>query len=834
MPNVYARPVIPLMGCLIAGIAGGVWLPGGDGIWLYFFIAFNAVSIILSLIRKKSASLSPLLLFLSLGYLSIQPWIAPDFPAHHMTRFIGPQKWQMTGIVDVPPIQKNDALKFILEAETLGADEGVRPVTGKIRVTVSGDAPGFTIGDRVRFTGRIKSIRNFNNPGGFNYSRYMAFKGVRATTYVRGNRFSVLEREQKNGFERRIAHSRKTISAHIEKTLSGDHKQVLKALITGGGRSQIPPALSDAFNRAGIGHLLAISGLHIGIVATMSFLFFSWLLSRFNTLLWRAWTRKGAAVLTVFPVLVYGFLAGMSPSTQRAVVMTGVFLFTFLFEREQDVLNTLATAALLILVIFPPALFSISFQLSFAAVFFIIYGLSKTRERQDVEKSWTIRAYRKIFLFLKVSVFAILGTLPLVMLYFNQTSLVGLLSNCILVPMIGFVVVPLGLAAVFMYPVSSFVSAIGIWAAGVVLAAAVDIVTWISELPLAAVKTVTPSLFEVGCFYILFLAALNLKKKPVLEIKQKTPFPAYKVARAVAGVVLVALAVDTGYWLHERFWHRDLRVTMIDVGQGNAALLELPGGYNVLIDGGGFSNNQVFDVGAWVLAPFLWQKKIKTVDTLILSHANSDHLNGLTYIARHFNVKNIWSNNEMSNTRSCEAFLQVIREKDIVYPAFSSIPKSQTISGVDFDILYPPDGFMEKKEIEKWRDSNNNSLVVKVTFGSTSFFFPGDIMAAAELELVRTFSADLKSVVLLAPHHGSRTSSTELFLDRVDPEIVVISLGWKNRFRMPHVSVLERYKTRNCDIYRTDLHGALMMVSDGQDVRVEPTIMTQSRVSESG
>ena len=192
--------------------------------------------------------------------------------------------------------------------------------------------------------------------------------------------------------------------------------------------------------------------------------------------------------------------------------MAGVFLFTFLFERDQDVLNTLAVAALLILVVFPPALFSISFQLSFAAVFFILYGLSKTRKRKATEAPAPMKVLGKIFLFLLVSVFAILGTLPLVMLYFNQTSLVGLFSNCILVPMIGFVVVPLGLVSVFVYPVSGLVSAMGLRAAGAVLEMAVDIVIWISQLPFAAVKTITPSSFEIGCYYILLLAVLNLKK----------------------------------------------------------------------------------------------------------------------------------------------------------------------------------------------------------------------------------------------------------------------------------------------------------------------------------
>ena len=164
----------------------------------------------------------------------------------------------------------------------------------------------------------------------------------------------------------------------------------------------------------------------------------------------------------------------------------------------------------------------------------------------------------------------------------------------------------------------------------------------------------------------------------------------------------------------------------------------------------------------------------------------------------------------------------MIQEKNIHHPPFSCIEKSYVINGVTFEILSPPDDFKARKTWEKWRDSNNNSLVLRVSFGSTSFFFPGDIMADAEEALVRAPSADLKSTVLLAPHHGSRTSSTVSFLTRVDPEVVVISSG--NGFGMPHKRVLERYKSFNCLIYRTDLHGALEMTSDGMHLEIKPTV----------
>jgi len=194
----------------------------------------------------------------------------------------------------------------------------------------------------------------------------------------------VLNRTSGRGFRRILGRARTAISNFIEQNSREEPKEVLKALIVG-DKTGISQSLREAFNRSGTGHLLAISGLHIGIVATVAFVMFRWVLSHVKPFLWYAWTRKGAAILSMIPVLAYGLIAGMSPSTQRAVIMVVVFLMTFLFAREHDPINTLALAATLILVIHPPSLFSVSFQLSFAAVFSILYGMSKTRPTRSIE-----------------------------------------------------------------------------------------------------------------------------------------------------------------------------------------------------------------------------------------------------------------------------------------------------------------------------------------------------------------------------------------------------------------------------------------------------------------
>jgi competence protein ComEC len=289
-------------------------------------------------------------------------------------------------------------------------------------------------------------------------------------------------------------------------------------------------------------------------------------------------------------------------------------------------------------------------------------------------------------------------------------------------------------------------------------------------------------------------------------------------------LVLATLIGDTCYWLYQRFGATDLKITVIDVGHGNASLLEFPKGYTLLIDGGGFSDNTAFDVGAAIVAPLLWKKKIRTVDTLILSHPNSDHLNGLIYIARHFHVENVWTNGEARNSLGYQDFMEVIANQKIALPAFADMPRSLRINGVKLDFLYPPEDFLKRMANEKWRNTNNNSLVVKVSMGSKSFLFPGDIMAAAEKELVGMAGRRLDSTVLLAPHHGSRSSSSTAFLGEVNPEVIVISCGHRSRFNLPHPIILKKYHAYGYEIFRTDLNGAVLLSTDGQRLEINPFI----------
>ena len=856
----YFRPAIPLLLSLICGILFGSALSGFE-VGLVAAAAVFAACGLRRCHQNQPSQIIPILLFIALGYVSISPWMHPRFPDHHIIHSAGPERWDITGKIDDRPRQINNRTRFTLRTFSLSNGQKSRPVTGKLHVTVAGQPPELARGDHIRFTGRLKPISNFKNPGAFDYRRYMAFKGIWVTSYAAGERLAVVGKHRASFLFQLIDKIRASYAVLIDRSGHTQAQAVLKALIIG-DRTQLSRTTTQSFNRAGLGHLLAISGLHIGIVATVAFVFFQLLLARIRLFLWRAWSRKSAASLALFPVFIYGAVAGFSPSTQRAVIMVAVFLLTFLVEKEQDPMNTLALAALLILTLDPPALYSISFQLSFAAVLAIIYGLSRVKNPTMVPKAkmkinWFLRVKEKSTLFFLVSFFAICGSLPLVSYYFNQVSMVGLAANFLAVPLIGFITIPLGLLALFLMPLSTTMAFWLVQTGAATMALALVVVKFFADLPFAALKTVTPSLFEIGCLYIMGWALLNLRRSPnnmtdgppsavgsqivaagdadlaAAAQSNQRRLPDYFGrlfscglstpiwAKTILALILFTLALDVCYWLYQRYWHPDLRVTVIDVGHGSASLLEIPGGHVILIDGGGFSDNSSFDIGERVIAPLLWRKKIKTIDTLILTHPNSDHLNGLIYIAKYFSVKNIWTNNEPRDTLGYKKFMAVIARKSIPLAVFETMPRNHRFKNVKLNIYNPPPNFLNQMRTEKWRNPNNNSLVVQAAMGSVSFLFPGDIETEAEKELVKLVGKRLASTVLIAPHHGSRTSNSNIFISNVNPDKVIFSSGRNYRFNLPHPAVLTRYRRRGCTIWRTDIHGAIMLSTDGRRLTVK-------------
>ncbi len=759
------------------------------------------------------------------GYVMLLPWMIARLPADHVWyRADGPSV-RLVGTVITDPVDRDGRKRFVLQARHLIEHGRMNPASGHVRVTVSDAGVVPAIGDILVVRARLRRIRNFANPGAFDYRQYMAFQTVRVTAWAAGERIRLICRASPGSVRAAIIRLRRELAQWMDDVIGEPAGAVMKALIVG-DRSGMDPALRNAFQRAGISHLLAISGLHIGMIAWIAYGGLRRCCSWCPPLLWRAWVHKTAAMLTLVPVLGYGLLAGMAPSTQRAVIMVVVALSAVILDRRHDLVNTLAVAALVILVIDPPSLFAVSFQMSFTAVGFIIAGVSWVNAAHGGPPGPSSRQsllWRRMVVFLWVTVLASLATLPLSMHYFNRVSLVGVAVNALVVPLFSFWIVPAGLAAAVcrlsgLGPLADVLLA----AAGAVLDPVITFVMHLDRLDWIAARTVTPSLLELACYYAMawssarMFSARDPRQGP--ETGQRTRATHRKIAALAMAICVLVLAGDAGYWIYQRYYRKDLRLTVLDVGQGSAAVAELPGGRTMLIDGGGFSNNRYFDVGQRIVAPYLWRRKVMHLDVVALSHGNSDHLNGLLFVLDNFDVGQVWTNGQPASTLGYRQFMEIIRRRRLRQPAYHGPWTERHLGSARVAVLYPPRGFGH--DAARHVSGNNASLVLRLALGRISFLIPGDLMAPGEAILTHTRGARLKSTVLVVPHHGSRSSSSPALIDAVSPQVAVISAGWHNRYGFPHPEVLRRYREAGARLYRTDRHGAVRFVTDGRHLRV--------------
>jgi competence protein ComEC len=259
-------------------------------------------------------------------------------------------------------------------------------------------------------------------------------------------------------------------------------------------------------------------------------------------------------------------------------------------------------------------------------------------------------------------------------------------------------------------------------------------------------------------------------------------------------------------------------MTVLDIGQGDAIVLELPGKRAVLIDGGGLFDDR-FDIGEQVVVPFLLSRWIGHVDLMVLTHPHADHLNGLQAVLRHFPVDEVWDSGQRAAMPIYLWFEEVLRDRRIPHKILHDGYRTSEFAPVQIAVLHPSNPMRYDSPRGHFSDVNSNSLVLTVKYGKVTLLLPGDIEQEAEERLLEQ-GADLTAQVLKVPHHGGRTSSSEPFLTRVHPRVAVVSAGYRNRFRHPHQETLDRYRANGIHLYRTDLDGAVTVTSDGNTVDV--------------
>lgn len=744
------------------------------------------------------------------AYIFSSLYLPPD----HYTRIVAIDRSThvLTGRIVSPIDRDPDRFSLVISLREI---DGIR-VSGRVRVSVRGAETPAGYGDTIKVRGRIYHPRGFNNPGGFDYPEYLSRSGIYYTVSVR-EKDDVFVIRRYAGPLGKIHEWRERMRQSFLASTTGAGSAILQAMVLGeeGG---LTDELRDRFMAAGVTHILSISGSHLGLVALLCFGLIRGIMSlmpdrAFNRITLYAEPGKIAAWLTLPPVIFYSLLAGGQMATLRSLVMIVAALAALIWDRRNWIMLALAFAALLILMFSPQAIFDISFQLSFVSVLAIGYVVMLWSELGLRPSGFLRKILHRAAVLAAISLSAGLVTGPLAALYFNQFSMAGLISNMIVVPFAGIAVVPLGLAA----GVFSLLSG-SLPGAGLVQKMSetfYSVVVFFARLPFAEFHVPSPGVIRL-CVYAVFIISLAgyMRRKLLFWAKpleySAAPSKAHVRAAAISGFIL-ALTL-----LYPVLSRPHARLTFIDVGQGDSALIQLQSGKNILIDGGG-SHDERFDVGRRVLAPYLWNRGVRKIDLMILSHPHPDHMNGLRHIIKKFQVAELWDSGKDSELPGCPEWRRLITERGIRHRVVGAGDVGRT-GEAELFVLHPA-GYDVYSGKKSYIAENNRSLVVRLKIGDMSFLFPGDIGKEAEAEILRRH-ADVRSDFLKMPHHGSKGASTQGFVDAVRPRVVAASAGKDNRYHHPSGEVIERYERLGACVFRTDTDGAVTINWEGRKFHV--------------
>ncbi len=788
-------PAIKYTLLFITGIIIELFLPV-NGHSYYTYLAMVIIASLLTIAfsfnkRFKTIASIPLYMLIVLSGVFISRLQKPAY--NFMPDNIVKQKdVKISGTISNIELSKESEIVFYLSADSEAAAGSLYKIKTNFLCRIKDDSKknldsllsAISPGNHIQLTGLFMKGRNRRNPGEFDYNKYLEAKGISGILYGNSAKDLSVRNADVNIFRNTVFKIRKCIDDEILKL----HQPQTAALLRGlslADRSKIDYDTRVEFINSGVVHILAVSGLHVGYIV----LIFLILFGRLNLYFKSLFTIAGLAAFMI--------LTNAPASVVRATIMSAMILIAFMTNRSTNLFNSISVAALIILIIAPTELFNPGFQLSFAAVLSIaaIYPVF-----QSIINSLKIKSsiVKYLFLFAGVSISAQIGTLPFTLIYFGKLSLIALAANLVVIPLAGFIV-GVGIFTLLLNLLFPFLA--------FYYAAANDILTNFlfyfvklsGGMEYSFVRIRDFSLFNAAAFY-LFMGILLYSLK---TFKSKTA--KWITAFLVFINIWFFSAIDDKTLLPEK----TLSVLMIDVGQGDAALIKFPNGETALIDAG--ETTASFDNGERIISPLLDYLGIGKIDYGFVSHVDADHYGGFISLINENKIKRIFKPHPDTASTKDAKFEKFLRWKNIPVDYYDK--KILKLSNARIYFLNDIDGNIKLT-------SNDRSGVMKIHYGKNNFLFTGDLEHKLEPHYMENYGTFLNSDVLKVSHHGSKTGSSEEFVYYVKPKISLISAGIQNKFGHPSLEVLERLKSIGSKIYRTDKSGAVLLRSNGEKVSV--------------
>jgi competence protein ComEC len=719
---------------------------------------------------------------------------------------------QMQGVVAEEPDVGDGQCLLRFSAEEMILNSETTQVSGTALIHTTRYSR-YRYGDVLLITGHLQTPVQFAD---FDYESYLARQGVHSVVYY--PEVELLDRGQGAKPLHWIYSLREQLSVALGRALPEPQGSLAQAIFLG-LRGNIPDSLYEVFSRTGTAHLLAISGLHmsivLGIFLSLGVLIFG--------------RHRSIYIWLPFALMwLYAMLAGMHPPVIRAAIMGSLFLVAEYLGRQRSAIIALAFAAAVMVGIQPHLLWSISFQLSFLAmaglvVFFPGFQAwgrrtvaAMFRDRQALVTTGTV-----VTDVLAASLAAIVAVWPLIAYNFGIVSLAALPATFLSLPALPFIIVTAALVAVtglFTFLVAQVFG----WLAWLLLSYLISVVQVFGALPYSSLEMTNISTWHVWGYYAILAAIMaflghrdrvaGLSHKLNAGIRRFTEDFGGHRSISTKWFVLPLLVIAILVWSVALTLPDDkVHVSFLDVGQGDAALIQTPSGQNILIDGG--PDSQKIHLALGQKLPF-WDR---TIDLVVCTQPQADHVTGLVDVLQRHTVNQVLEPGLPSDSATYHEWQRVVEENGIQHSIAQAGQEIDLGNEIKIEVLHPPKRPLEGTS----HDIDNNGVVLRLSWGQISFLFAADIRQEAEYELIMQ-RANLKSTVLKVPHHGSTTSTTSYFLAAVEPEVAVISAGADNPFGHPQSDVLHRLigAVGNDNVYRTDEDGTVECVTDGEKLWV--------------
>lgn len=699
---------------------------------------------------------------------------------------------EIVGTIISNPIDKQYKNQYTLKVEKINEDKKYKNTN--LQLNVKKEKETLNYGDKIIVRGNFEEASQARNEGGFDYKQYLKSKNIYGIITADKKDIKLIKKNNVGVIDLIANKIRNSMKEKIEQNLSNETSELLSGILIG-EKSNLKKEIQEDFRDSSLSHVLAISGMHVSYVI----LGITFVISKIKL------SKKMSKIVTILLLLFFIILTGKTASVTRACFMSSYIILASLLHKKANVLGSISISLLIILIINPYFILDIGLQLSYGGTIGIvlIYSILKKYRKKKEEKCSKFKKVihkikDKILDTILITISANLVIFPIVLFHYNTMSFTFIISNLLVFSIIGIIII-LGFISVFTSYIISPLAKVMFFFLQIFLNLLTQIAHFCAELPLSKVYFPTPKIYVIILYY-LFLIYIILVKNEIIKNK--------KVNRKILIIFIIVVIISN---LILNFIPKTFTISFIDVGQGDSMLVSTPKGKNILIDGGGSRDEESFNVGKQTLIPYLLNKGITKLDYIIISHFDSDHVGGILSVLEELKAEKVIICKQEEN-ENYKRFKEIVKNKKIKVYVVKKGDNLKIEENIWLNILWPKDERIKENAI------NNNSIVAKLNYKNFSILLTGDIEKIAENQILKEYENTniLNANILKVAHHGSKSSSTNEFLEKVKPQIALIGVGEKNTFGHPNEGVLNRLGNLNTKTYRTDQMGEITIKIDNK------------------